>query len=276
MGICKICGEKAGWLRSYHKECRQRYDAGQKLIDALIIDSVRHGINRDVIEEKVSEFANAFHLDLPGVKPILLSAWDKAVEDAMSDNLLSKEEEKRLMDMVHFFGSDSQELAGRPSYHTLVKGSVIRDLCEGKMPTLVRIDGPLPVVLQKGEQIIWVFKDTKYYETQTKTTYVGGSQSINIRIAKGVYYRVGAFRGNPVQTTSLVYVDTGLFVVTNKHLTFVGARKSVRLKHEKIISLTPYSDGVGLCRDAVTAKPQIFVTNDGWFTYNVVANAMRV
>lgn len=276
MGICKICGEKAGWLRSYHKECRQRYDAGKKLVDAIIIDAVRHGINRDVVEEKVSEFANTFHLDLVGVKPVLLSAWDTAVQDAMSDNVLSKEEEKRLMDMVHFFGSDSQELVQRPAYHTLVKGAVIRDLCEGKMPTQIQIAGPLPVVLQKGEQVIWVFKDTKYYENQTQTKYVGGSHSMNFQVMKGVYYRVGAFQGNPVQTTSLVHVDTGLLVVTNKHLTFVGPKKSVRLKYERIISLTPHSDGVGVCGDAEAAKPQIFVTNDGWFTYNVIANALQV
>ena len=45
--------------------------------------------------------------------------------------------------------------------------------------------------------------------------------------------------------------------------------KSLRLKHEKIISHTPYADGIGVCRDGVSAKPQVFVTGDGWFTYNL-------
>jgi len=34
----------------------------------------------------------------------------------------------------------------------------------------------------------------------------------------------------------------------------------------------PYSDGIGIHRDAASAKPQIFVTGDGWFTYNLVVN----
>ena len=124
--------------------------------------------------------------------------------------------------------------------------------------------------------MIWVFKGTKYYESRTRTHYVGGSHGMSFRVMKGVYYRVGAFRGDPVQTTALVHVDTGLLVVTNKHLTFIGPQKSARLKHEKIISHTPYADGIGVCRDAATAKPQIFVTDDGWFTYNVIVNAAKV
>lgn len=276
MGTCNLCGKDAGWLRSVHKECTERYAAGTKLVDAIVIDAVRHGFNRNAIEDKVSEFANVFRLDLDSLKPILLAAWDKAAEDAISDNLLTKNEETRLTDLAEFFGADIDSLSKRPAYLKLVKAAVIRDLCEGKVPNRVEIEGQLPLALQKGEQIIWAFKGTQHYEGRTRTQYVGGSQGVSIRVMKGVYYRVGGFRGEPVQTTSLVHVDTGFLVVTNKHLTFVGPQSSIRMKYEKIISYTPYSDGIGVCRDAVTAKPQIFVTNDGWFTYNVIVNAAKI
>jgi hypothetical protein len=210
------------------------------------------------------------------VKAILLAAWDIAAENAVSENLLTKEKETRLIELGRFFGADPEALSRRPAYPKLVKASVIRDLCEGKMPPTHQIYGQLPLALQKKEQVIWVFNNTKYYESQTRTHYVGGSQGMSFRVMKGVYYRAGAFRGEPVQITNLVHVDTGLFIVTNKHLAFIGQQKSVRVKHEKIISYTPYSDGIGVCRDAVTAKPQIFVTDDGWFTYNVIVNAAKV
>lgn len=276
MGICKLCGKTAGWLRSTHKECAERYAGGTKLIESLIVGTIRDGIDRKKIEDKVNEFANTFNLDLVGVKPILLAAWDKAAEDALADNLLTKEEETHLTELAEFFGADTQALSQRPAFMKLVKAAVIRDLCEGKIPTRLHISGQIPVALQKDEQIIWVFKDVKYYESRTRTHYVGGSQGFSVRVMKGVYYRAGTFRADPVQTTAMVNVDTGLLVVTNKHLTFIGPNKSVRFKHEKIISHTPYSDGIGICRDAATAKPQVFITNDGWFTYNVIVNAGRV
>lgn len=276
MGICKLCGKDAGWLRSTHKECAGRYAGGTKLVEALVVGAIRDGIDRQKIEDKISEFANTFNLDLGGVKPILLAAWDKAAEDALSDNLLTKEEETRLTELAEFFGANTQALSQRPAFMKLVKAAVIRDLCEGKMPARLEIDGQLPIALQKGEQVIWVFKNVKYYENKTRTHFVGGSQGVSVRVMKGVYYRAGAFRGEPVQTTAMVHMDTGLLIVTNKHLAFVGPQKSVRLKHDKIITHTPYSDGIGVCRDAVTAKPQVFITDDGWFTYNVIINAARL
>jgi len=45
--------------------------------------------------------------------------------------------------------------------------------------------------------------------------------------------------------------------------------------YSKIVSFTPYSDGIGIQRDAASAKPQTFVTGDGWFIYNLVVNLAR-
>ena len=96
---------------------------------------------------------------------------------------------------------------------------------------------------------------------------------MSLRIAKGVYWRVGGFKGRPVETIDRVHADTGLLGITTKHVYFHGPNKSFRIGHDKIISFTPYTDGVGVMRDAATARAQIFVTGDGWFTYNLLRNA---
>ena len=38
----------------------------------------------------------------------------------------------------------------------------------------------------------------------------------------------------------------------------------------------PFSDGLGLMRDAQTAKPQSFRTGDGWFAYNLAVNLAQI
>jgi hypothetical protein len=93
---------------------------------------------------------------------------------------------------------------------------------------------------------------------------------------KGVYYRVGAFKAQPIETTERTYIDSGWVAITNKHVYFAGSRKSVRIPYTKIVSFEPFSDGFGIMRDAASAKPQIFVTGDGWFSYNLVANAAQL
>jgi hypothetical protein len=71
-------------------------------------------------------------------------------------------------------------------------------------------------------------------------------------------------------------VDNGVLGITNKHIYFAGPMKSFRIAYNKIVSVAPFSDGIGVVRDAATAKPQIFVTGDGWFTYNLATNLAQL
>jgi hypothetical protein len=80
------------------------------------------------------------------------------------------------------------------------------------------------------------------------------------------------FKGRAIDRTERVHVDTGLVAVTTKQIYFSGAKKAFRIPYTKIVSFEPFSDGLGIMRDAASAKPQIFMTNDGWFTYNLVTN----
>ncbi len=138
------------------------------------------------------------------------------------------------------------------------------------------LSSDIPINFQKGEKVVWAFRDCRYLEDKVKRHYTGRSQGVSVRVMKGVYYRVGAFKGHPVDTTERTHVDTGLVVLTDRNIYFAGSRKSLRLPYSKIVSFEPFSDGVGVIRDAATAKPQIFVTNDGWFTYNLVTDLARI
>ena len=98
---------------------------------------------------------------------------------------------------------------------------------------------------------------------------------MSIRVMKGLYYRTGTFKGRPVEHTSKQHVDSGLLGITTKHIYFSGGRKSFRVPYRKIVSFKPYEDGLGIHRDAASAKPQIFVTGEGWFIYNLVVNLSK-
>ena len=70
-------------------------------------------------------------------------------------------------------------------------------------------------------------------------------------------------------------VDTGLLGLTTKHLYFAGSKKRFRVRYDRIVTFEPYEDGVGIMREAQTAKPQTFVTGDGWFAFNMAMNLAR-
>ena len=66
----------------------------------------------------------------------------------------------------------------------------------------------------------------------------------------------------------------GQLGITTKHIYYSGERHKFRIRYDRIVDLDPYEDGIGVMRDAQTAKPQIFAGADGWFVYNLV-NALK-
>ncbi len=140
---------------------------------------------------------------------------------------MDADEENRLVAFRDRFALTQLELDRQGAYSKVVKAAVLRDLMSGILPTRAKIEGQVPFNFQKNEQVIWLFNGVDYLEDNTRTEHVGRSSGVSIRVAKGVYCRVGAFRGHPVSRTARVHVDTGMMAVTNKHLYFGGGRKSL-------------------------------------------------
>ncbi|MDH5368868.1 MAG: hypothetical protein OEW99_02510 [Gammaproteobacteria bacterium] len=276
MGNCIFCGEPAGFLKKTHKECKQRHEQGKSEIVSLVGKVGSEGGDLKHLESSIEQLATTSFINNETMNSLVVSGWERAVEAAFDDGLLSEQEESALSELKEHFSLSQEILDKNGAFSKIVKGAVLRDIMDGNLPERVKIDGNLPFNLQKTEKIVWLFQNVNYYEEKTRTRYVGGSSGVSIRIAKGVYYRTGGFKGERVQTSETVHADTGLLGVTNKHIYFSGPSKSFRIAFNKIVSFEPFSDGIGVQRDAQTAKPQSFSTGDGWFTYNLIANLAQM
>jgi hypothetical protein len=276
VGNCIFCGKPAGFLRKSHKECKHKHEQGKSQIVSLVAKVGAMGGDLSHLESTIRQVASTSFVDSESLKSFIALGWEKAVDIAFDDGLLSVQEETALNALKKQFALSQQVLNRGGSYSKLVKGAVLRDIMDGNLPERMKVDGNLPFNLQKKEKIVWVFQNVNYFEEKTRTSYVGGSKGISIRIAKGVYYRTGAFKGERVQTSETIHADTGLLGVTNKHIYFAGPVKRFRIAYNKIVTFEPFSDGIGVQRDAQTAKPQSFQTGDGWFTYNLITNLAQM
>jgi len=283
LGNCKYCGKPAGFLRGKHKECEEKHQQQERVIQGgrqSIVNEATLAINNgDSLDELLQKITSIEHRSLvPNTERgfLLVKAWENAVDKFLDDGILDEAEEKRLTEFKERFSLSQNQLDINGAFTKTAKSAVIRDVLNGIIPQRITIDGNLPINFQKGEQIVWVFPHSKYYEDKTRRTYAGGSHGVGVRVMKGVYYRTGSFKGRAVEHTERVHIDTGWVVVTSKNIYFAGPSKSTRIPYAKIVSFEPYSNGVGVIRDATTAKPQTFVTGDGWFTYNLVANLAQL
>src|SRR5262249_48160264 len=139
-------------------------------------------------------------------------------------------------------------------------------------PSRHSVNPSLPMMLRKNETIIWVFYPIVHYIIKDETGYVGGSQGVSVRLVKGVYYRLGAFKGHKVTVPKSEW-DMGQLVITNKAMFYEGldGKTTFRVELRDIIALESYSDGLKLVRKAITSKPLIFQFDDAWFATNLIS-----
>ena len=283
MGICSYCGKTAGFLRSSHPVCEASHNREQALLQGAggqVVGYLRAAIlgiePMNSIASQASSKAQSVGISNSQLRLLLIKAFELAVEDALGDAMLSLQEEQRLTGYMQQFGLTQAELEARGAFSRLVKSAVLRDLFEGKVPQRVSFASGLGVNLQKSEQPIWVFRNTQYYEDKIRRATVGRTQGVSVRVMKGVYYRVGGFKGRPVEKQERIYVGDGHLVVTTKNIYFAGSTKAVRIPFDKIVAFEPYDNGFGLTMDSASALPQTFITGDGWFSFNLVSNIQNL
>ena len=371
MGMCRYCGENAGFLRSQHGECGERHDEGVRQMTSLAADvAVAQDFSRQALHESLEAIARVARADRQTVLAAVGDGWAQAVDAAMSDGLLNYEEERRLNTFrnamlragvsgiegavesmrrgaldrlereartaalscvdgkerlsflerslssynlgaeerrdllvrawesaVHstledrvltveeegalaryldHHGLSADDVDANGCHRRVMQASVIRDLLEGILPNRENLRGQVPFNLMKSETLVWVMDGVRYFETVTRRERRGSSHGVSVRVARGLYYSPRTFSSRSVEWEETVHLDTGLMGFTTKHIYFAGSRQRFRVRYDRIVAFEPYSDGLGIMREAQTAKPQTFVTGDGWFVYNLAVNLAQM
>lgn len=271
MGKCPYCNKSAGIFRKLHKDCEQKYLQAKESIANRTVENFEDLNNLNFSELKA--LAKEYFVTEAEYEDIISSSYANILDLYLDDGVLSKEEEDKLEKFMEKSELSQDVFDKNDSLSKTVRASILRDLLNGdEITNRIKINGNLPFKFQKSENLIWLFQNVELFEQRIKTTYKGGSQGVSLRIAKGVYYRTNSFKGHPVKTTKIVPIATGMVAITEKHIYFSSPIKNFRINYTKIITLDPYSDGIGITKDGVTAKPQVFKNVDGWFCYNFIKN----
>ena len=272
MGTCAHCGESAGWFRRVHEACEAAHQKGLSRIRDLVEGALRGREAPEQIQDQVRETAELGRIGGSDVRQAVMAGYAGAIDRAFEDGVLSVEEEARLDTLREALQLPDHDPVVAQASERIGRGRLLRELLEGDWADRRTEYAGLPFRFLKTEKLAHVFEGVEYHLCKTRTHYTGGSQGVSIRVARGVYYRVGGFKGERYQTEEMEHRDDGLLGLTDRHLYFAGARERFRVRWDRIVTLEPYADGIGIHRDAQTAKPQVFVTGDGWLTYTLAVN----
>ncbi len=187
---------------------------------------------------------------------------------ALEDGIIEEAEEEQIGDFIEQSTITRATLQNSQAYQKFVQSLILRDIKEGQKVERLKINN-LPLLLGKNEFPIWIFQEVNAYEEKTGRKHVGGSRGTNIRICKGVYYRIGATKGQSVEYQYQNFLGNGHLIITNKNFYFIGV-KQLKLPIAKILTYEPYSDGIILVKDGANPKPYTFVGFDPWFVVNAI------
>ena len=231
---------------------------------------------------KLDGLSEAFQdtgLDRRAQHQLVREAWETAVDSTLlTGRLLTQDEEDSLKRYMGHFGLTPAQLNGRVPYKTLVYSRILREITEGRLPPKQKVDFIIPFNLMKSETLVWVMPDVEYHKTVTRRERQGTSDGMSTSMGRGISYQSGTFRSRTIEWDEQVHADTGLLEFTTKHIYFAGQKEKFRVRYDKIVAFDCYSDGFGIMRDALTAKPQAFRTGkgDSWFAHDLAVNLAKM
>jgi hypothetical protein len=115
------------------------------------------------------------------------------------------------------------------------------------------------LVLQKGEVCHWE-EGAGLRVQKVKREYVGGygSVSVPVPLVRGARFRVGGFKGHPIDNTVWEDGGVGVLHITNQRVCFSGQQRSIAIPYKKMISVGGFEGGF-IVQTSNEKKPGIFV-----------------
>jgi hypothetical protein len=175
---------------------------------------------------------------------VVVSKWEAAVDRLLANQLITFEEEERLVAVKDQFAFSQQQLDRHGTYTKLVKAGALREVTEGKMPERVTLNGTLPVNLLHGEKVAWVFPDCNYLEDKNQRKYVGGSEGVSLRVMK-VCITHQLLHGRHIDE-AVRRKSIQEYWSANLSLYFVGPLKSLRIPYA-IVTFVPFREASLWC-----------------------------
>ncbi len=188
--------------------------------------------------DRLNDLRFRLHISEQDISSFAGPAYAAAFQAVTVDGFLTEAEEKELQEIQFFLlVPDSQIVRNREELQRL---RLLREIEEGKLPT-TNAHG---LVLQADEVAYCREQAFIMEERVTDREYVGGSHGISLRIAKGLSYRVGSYKGHLVSRKGIVQVSRGDIVVTNQRIIFRGDRKGFNIKVDKLLGVDVLADGL--------------------------------
>jgi len=281
MAICRYCGQKAGWLSDAHEDCIRKANEGIETLKLAISNAVTAGKTYGDIKASVETVVSGYHIPHPEALAAIKAGWSQGAEQRSKAQPISPDDFDAISDIYKMAGLTKDDIWYKTAgFYAMGFSCLIWTVLHDHIDPY---QGPVRFQLQAGEIPVYGIANVLVRQERTTKSYVGGYSGVSMRVANGLYYRLGGMRGHAVESTSLQEVDYGDFLMTTRAIYFGGTEKGTnfRLSYNQVIRFQPCSDAVGICRNgareqifapqqAATAEATRALQDSGWFLFNLL------
>ncbi len=234
---------------------RLRAEAVEAIYHESVAQAVEDGRLSEDETAALLRLRDDLTLDTPRAEQIYADVANKrmqlAYDRALADERLSPQEDAEL-----------KEIARSLNVTVKTDGNSRRTLDRYRLFWLIE-NGDVPPVdpgikLYRGE-VCYATREVEWRELRRVTTGISyAGPTARIRMAKGIYWRMGHLRGMRHSSEMLMPVDAGTLYVTTKRLIFMGRLGNKTIRLNRILTFEPYSDGIEIKKDAGRSPVLLF------------------
>lgn len=174
---------------------------------------------------------------------LFVDVLDSAVKNYLNDGIIDEAEKWTVARFIQFSGLPQSVLNRNHAIEKILQAEIIQDILNGKKPQpKITVVGSFPFMLAKNETFLWLFREITFYEQKVHREYRGRSRGLSFRICKGVYYRIGSFKGTPIDSTYIQRIGTGNVCLTDRHFYFSCPEKSLKIPYNRVLNIETYSN----------------------------------
>ena len=298
MGICKYCGEKAGWFSDVHEACATLSQQGCAQITAMVNSAIKDKINLptgqdtqtfasqlwSALEQTVDQIVTAHKTPAGNVRQALFQGWSTGAGELATAEPLSIEKFNVIVKLYKLMGFNEQDIRRSDGNIAAAFSLLLWAVMVHGDPSEFASDHSHPFNLQSGEIPLMFFGSVVYSKETVSRSYQSGYGGMSVRLARGMYYHFGGFKGQRIESSSLQEIDYGSLLLTTRNFYFGGEHTNFRIPFEHVLSFRAHTDGLGLFRDTANAKAEVFTVLEpnpnggdpvparpifGWFLFNM-------
>jgi hypothetical protein len=274
---CVTCGNEIGlWTKLTHTKqevCRACHEQGTKQLQVLVQSvAATSKLNVQYAERWTGQFEEAVqkyrlpNIEVSDLRVSFLNNMFKVIEaqDVMSDaELQFLANLTRKYDMRQCATPELRDTILRVGMRELLqsweRGNPPNQICNG-------------LVLQKAEICHWE-EAAQLRIRKTQREYVGRSSSVSIPLGHGIRYRVGGFKGHPIDHTVHEEAGGGVLHITNQRVCFNGLH-TIAIPYKKMVSVNGFEGGF-IVQTSNEKRPGIFIVHHPELTTQILMMASK-